>query len=107
MCVTQCRCLCFQNTNASGHITLVESTPGNFEVVGNGPIAVGGKLLATTSVIGKIKPGNVITVTSPSNMSNVSATSTNSPKPATVSQNKPSAANSHSKKISLFSDDSE
>ncbi|RZC32983.1 protein kinase C-binding protein 1, partial [Asbolus verrucosus] len=55
----------FKQTTGS-HITLVESTPGNFELLGSGPIAVNGKILASTSVIEKIKSGNIVTVTAPS-----------------------------------------
>ncbi|KAF5298466.1 hypothetical protein FQR65_LT01245 [Abscondita terminalis] len=47
------------------HITLVESTPGNYELVGNGgPISVGGKFITN---LGKIKSGSVLSVTSTSN----------------------------------------
>jgi hypothetical protein len=66
----------FKQTSGS-HITLVESTPGNFELLGSGPIAVNGKILASTSVIEKIKSGNIVTVTAPSGTTNTQLTSAN------------------------------
>ncbi|XP_044268661.1 protein kinase C-binding protein 1 isoform X2 [Tribolium madens] len=66
----------FKQTTGS-HITLVESTPGNFELLGSGPIAVNGKILASTSVIEKIKSGNIVTVTAPSGPTNTQLTSAN------------------------------
>lgn len=43
----------------------MESTPGNFEIVGNhGPISLDGKLIPATSVIGKVKTATVVTSTS-------------------------------------------
>lgn len=43
-------------------LTLVESTPGNFEIVGNhGPISLDGKLIPATSVISKMKGTAVVT----------------------------------------------
>ncbi|KYB27503.1 MYND-type zinc finger-containing chromatin reader ZMYND8 isoform X1 [Tribolium castaneum] len=66
----------FKQTPGS-HITLVESTPGNFELLGSGPIAVNGKILASTSVIEKIKSGNIVTVTAPSGPTNTQLTSAN------------------------------
>lgn len=43
-----------QAANAASHLTLVESTPGNYELVSNG--ALSGKILATTNtVMNKIK----------------------------------------------------
>lgn len=44
---------------------MVEATPGNFELLGNGgPISIGGKFISS---MGKIKTSNIISVTSPSN----------------------------------------
>ncbi|KAF2900980.1 hypothetical protein ILUMI_05198 [Ignelater luminosus] len=56
----------FNVVRTSGnHITLVEATPGNFELLGNGgPISIGGKFISS---VGKIKTSNIISVTSPSN----------------------------------------
>ncbi|KAK4880797.1 hypothetical protein RN001_008943 [Aquatica leii] len=57
----------FARTTTGSHITLVESTPGNYELVGNGgPISVGGKFIT------KIKSASVLSVTSAAN-SNVNA----------------------------------
>ncbi|KAJ8933728.1 hypothetical protein NQ314_013858 [Rhamnusium bicolor] len=55
-------------TTTGNHLTVIETTPGNYELVGNGPIAVTGKFLATTSNIfhSKFKTTNVVTMTSPS-----------------------------------------
>lgn len=55
----------------------MESTPGNFELLGSGPIAVNGKILASTSVIEKIKSGNIVTVSAPSGPSSTQLTSAN------------------------------
>ncbi|KAB0797523.1 hypothetical protein PPYR_08516 [Photinus pyralis] len=47
------------------HITLVESTPGNYELLGSGgPISVGGKIIAN---FGKKLTGSVLAVTSTAN----------------------------------------
>ncbi|GLV41409.1 uncharacterized protein CBL_06639 [Carabus blaptoides fortunei] len=45
-------------------LTVVESTPGNFEVVNHGPISIGGKLIPSTNI--KVKPGNIISIASSS-----------------------------------------
>lgn len=58
-------------TPPGNHLTLVESTPGNFELAGNGgPISVGGKFVSS---IGKIKGGSIISVTSPTSSTTVSS----------------------------------
>ncbi|KAF5295410.1 hypothetical protein FQA39_LY13071 [Lamprigera yunnana] len=50
--------LSFARTAVTNQLTLVESTPGTYELVGNsGPISVGGKLIAN---IAKLKPGAVL-----------------------------------------------
>ncbi|XP_063914614.1 MYND-type zinc finger-containing chromatin reader ZMYND8 isoform X2 [Zophobas morio] len=82
----------FKPTTGS-HITLVESTPGNFELLGSGPIAVNGKILASTSVIEKIKCGNIVTVTAPSGQTNTQLTSVNQ-KVNTVAKSTASSADS-------------
>lgn len=56
----------------------MESTPGNYEIVGNpGSLKVGGKLITSTSMVGKLKSGNVITVNSASNTTAVTSSSEN------------------------------
>lgn len=56
----------------------MESTPGNYEIVGNpGSLKVGGKLITSTSMMGKLKSGNVITVNSASNTTVVTSSSEN------------------------------
>ncbi|XP_018570944.1 protein kinase C-binding protein 1 isoform X2 [Anoplophora glabripennis] len=59
-------------TTTGNHLTVIETTPGNYELVGNGPITVSGKLLATSSGIfhPKFKTANVVTVASPSSSGN-------------------------------------
>lgn len=59
-------------TTAGNHLTVIETTPGNYELVGNGPITVSGKLLTTSSGMfhPKFKAANLVTVTSPSTSGN-------------------------------------
>ncbi|KAK5646696.1 hypothetical protein RI129_005160 [Pyrocoelia pectoralis] len=53
------------NKTSGNHITLVESTPGNYELLGSGgPISVGGKIIAN---FGKKLSGSVLTVASTAN----------------------------------------
>lgn len=68
-------------------LTLVESTPGNFEIVGNhGPISLGGKIVPTTTI--KVKPGNVITV-APTSSNNTSLSTAGTSKTIILSQKAP------------------
>lgn len=59
-------------TAAGNHLTVIETTPGNYELVGNGPITVSGKLLATSSGMfhPKYKTANIVAVSSPSTSGN-------------------------------------
>lgn len=56
----------FQSNPTASHIRLVESSPGNYEVISNGSLKVNGKSPTNTSVGGKAKPTNIITVSSAS-----------------------------------------
>lgn len=62
-------------TQAGSHLTIVEATPGKFELVGNGPISVGGKILTQAQKFyGKVKAANVISVSSGATAASSSAT---------------------------------
>ncbi|KAJ8980077.1 hypothetical protein NQ317_009433 [Molorchus minor] len=60
----------YKTLSTSGnHLTVIETTPGNYELLGNGPIAVtSGKFLTTSSNIfqSKFKTANIVSVSSPS-----------------------------------------
>ncbi|KAJ8939929.1 hypothetical protein NQ318_007857 [Aromia moschata] len=98
----------YKTLSTSGnHLTVIETTPGNYELVGNGPIAVTGKFLATTSSIfhSKFKTTNVMTMTSPS----TSGTSDqrNVQKPTAVSEVAKSTTPAQSNTTTVIDDDSE